>query len=91
MMTIIHLLMFGFLVGAGLSAVHFSLRRWAEARDIACPVGKLVHAVRGVTELGALGLGAYVLATVGWAAVPAAATGFLITRPAVSRANASHR
>jgi hypothetical protein len=33
-----------------------------------------------------MGLGAYVLASVGWAAIPAALTGFFLTRPALKPA-----
>ncbi len=88
-MMLIHLVMLGFLVGVGLCALHFSLRQWAQARDISCPWGRFVRAASGAAELGALGLGAYVLATVGWAAIPAAATGFLLTRPAMAHARAS--
>ncbi len=91
MMTLIHLLMFGFLVGAGLCLAHFAAIRWARQRDVACPWGRFVNAVGHAVRLAAMGLGAYVLASVGWVAVPAALTGFLLTRPALVPAKAASR
>lgn len=88
MMMFIHLLMFGFLIGAGLCALHFGMRHWAEKRDVECPWGKFVRASSTTARLAAMGLGAYVLASVGWLAVPAALTGFFVTRPALAPAKA---
>lgn len=84
MMTLIHILMFGFLVGTGLCAAHFTLRRLAEKHDVACPWGRLVNTTGHAVRLAAMGGGAYVLASVGWVAVPAALGGFLLTRPALA-------
>jgi predicted transporter len=81
MMMLIHLVMFGFLIGVGLCAAHFGMRRWAEARDVGCPWGKLAHASSHVARLGAVGAGVYALASVGWAAIPAAMVGFFLTWP----------
>jgi predicted transporter len=86
MMMLIHLVMLGFLVGAGLCTAHFGMRRWAEARDVTCPWGRAAQASSRTLRIGAMGLGAYVLASVGWAAIPAALTGFFLTRPALKPA-----
>lgn len=89
MMMFIHLLMLGFIIGAGLCALHFGMRRWAEDRDVECPWGKFVQATSTTARLAAMGLGAYILASVGWLAVPAALTGYFLTRPALAPAKTS--
>jgi hypothetical protein len=89
MMTVIHLIMLGFLTGVGLCALHYAGRRWAEQRDINCPWRRCVAMVGQAARLAGLGAGAYLLASVGWLALPAAATGFLVTRPALATQRAT--
>lgn len=84
MMTVVHLLMFGFILGAALSVLHYVTRRWAETRDMKCPRAKIARTVSRAARLGVTGVGAYFLATIGWAALPAALTGYFVTKPALA-------
>lgn len=88
MMNLIHLVMFGFIVGAGLCMLHYLGQRLLEPRDVECPWKQAKHTAARAARLGGLGLGAYLLASVGWAVLPAALTGFLVTRPALVPARA---
>ncbi len=83
MMNLIHLVMFGFIVGAGLCMLHYLGQRLLAPHDIECPWKQAKHTAARAARLGGLGLGAYLLASVGWAVLPAAAAGFLVTRPAL--------
>ena len=88
MMTLIHLLMLGFLVGAGLCVLHAVARRLTRDQVSQCPRAKIARGVVEAVRLGLVGLGAYFLATLGWATLPAAATGYFLARPALVPAHA---